>query len=62
VGARRAGNGVAVILARYANCLDGDESITNARISAAPDMKRGTMAAVLKWAAVLRMSQSSSAC
>jgi hypothetical protein len=61
VGARRAGNGVAVILARYAN-LDGDESITNARISAAPDMKRGTMAAVLKWAAVLRMSQSSSAC
>jgi hypothetical protein len=43
VSARRAGNGVAVILARYANCLDGDESIMNARISAALDMKRGTL-------------------
>ena len=41
--ARRAGNGVAVILARYANCIDGDESIMNARISSELDAKRGTL-------------------
>jgi hypothetical protein len=41
--ARRAGNGVAVILARYANCIDGDESIMNVRISSALDMERGTL-------------------
>jgi len=33
--ARRAGNGVAVVLARYANCIDGDEAIMNERISQA---------------------------
>jgi integrase len=41
--ARRAGNGVAVILARYANCVDGEESIMNERISAALLLDRGTL-------------------
>jgi hypothetical protein len=41
--ARRAGNGVAVILARYASCIDGDESIMNDRISAELLTNRGTL-------------------
>jgi hypothetical protein len=45
--ARRAGHGVAVMLKVYANCVDGEEPIMNARIEMALRSDRGTLDAPL---------------